>query len=222
MNHYWLLTEPWWGNNDPQWIEKMMLGGPPKKWEGLEGVRSLLYESDHDIIKEVLEDCNKRFPKDRHVTLDIGTYYGCSAILLAKYGKFDVVTIDPNCKFFNGQPETRGPIQQERVKEVRDNFARHKVDHKIIRLDGLSEDIIWPRELSIPFLMIDGSHLELNVLHEYSYFGRFVPKGGYIAFHDYGKPHWPGVVRTAEEAVRFDGFRVSHKQGYLCVLQRED
>ncbi|MGW8181546.1 MAG: hypothetical protein ACWGQW_22685, partial [bacterium] len=88
--------------------------------------------------------------------------------------------------------------------------------------DGLSEDIIWPRELSIPFLMIDGSHLQLNVLHEYSYFGRFVPKGGYIAFHDYGKPNWPGVARVAEEAVRFDGFRVSHKRGYLCVLQRED
>jgi len=207
-----LLTDKWWVN-----LENFHYCG--NKYE-LEGVRSLMHPSDAVLLKKYMKVCNEQFYGPNYKVLDIGTYYGASAIIMAQVSNFDVITIDPNCKI--DHKGNRGPLQEDRVAEVVGNFIRHGVDARIRRLDGLSEDIIWPREWEIPFMLIDGNHHLLNVLHEFYYFGRFVPVGGYVALHDYGKPNWPGVQRVVEEAVRFDGWEISDQEGYMCVLRRKN
>jgi len=205
-----LLTDKWWVD-----VHNTQYCG--NKYE-LEGVKSLMHPSDAELLKKYMRLCNEEFYGTDYYVLDIGTYYGASAIIMAQISNFNVITIDPNCKI---DRKGRGPLQQERVAEVVQNFIRHGVDSRIIRLDGLSEDIIWPRRWEIPFMLIDGDHHLINVLHEYCYFSRFVPKGGYIAFHDYGKPNWPGVQRVIEEACRFDNFSVADQEAYMCILRKD-
>lgn len=173
-----------------------------KAYYRLEGVDSRMYETDKVLIDKYVGICAVRFSHDLYC-LDLGTFMGASAILIAQAGPFRIITVDF--------------ILRDGLK---DNLERHDVSDRIEVRNCPTSVIEWDKEDGICFMLIDASHNLLNVRHDFFYFSRFVPSGGYVAFHDVGKPRWPGILSTINEAVEYDGWRVAEFEGYLCILQK--
>jgi predicted O-methyltransferase YrrM len=66
-------------------------------------------------------------------------------------------------------------------------------------MDSVSAAAAWPGT-PIRLLFIDGHHEYESVKEDFESWQGYVPKGGLIAFHDYG-PSWPGVVRFYDETI---------------------
>jgi predicted O-methyltransferase YrrM len=174
----------------------------PERYQ-LEGVKSLMYETDAKLIKKYMGICSMKFRHPDHVVFDIGTFHGASAIIMATHGHFDIITIDP--------------FPSNTIKR---SFEDHGVADQIIFHEIKSEDYVWPREKKIAFMLIDGLHFLAQVMFEFHYFSKFMPSGGFVAFHDVGKEKWPGFARVIQEAVEVDGWKMVDLEGYMCVLEK--
>ncbi len=174
----------------------------PKRFQ-LEGVESLMYETDFELLTKYGKLASERFPYTGHTILDIGTFHGCSAITMAWASKFDVVTLDPY----------PGP-------NILESFKHHGVAEQVYPVKIKSEDYLWPPGTKIPLMMIDGLHLLTQVKFEFYYFGQHVPVGGFVAFHDVGKAKWTGICDVINEAVLTPHWRIADLEGYMCVLER--
>ena len=75
----------------------------------------------------------------------------------------------------------------------------HDKDGRVIRIWGDSKlaGKRWPMKVDIVF--IDGDHSEAGIRGDIEAWINHVQLDGYIAFHDYGSPHWPDVARVVDE-----------------------
>ncbi len=115
--------------------------------------------------------------------LEIGTFKGQSAILMAK-ARYDirVITIDPHVGTedgFKGSPE-----------EVKKNIFNAMCLMKILHLPISSQE--YEPEAEFDLLFIDGDHSLAAVEFDFKKFLPSVKDDGMILFHDVG--HMPGVT----------------------------
>ncbi len=174
----------------------------PDRYE-METVASMMYETDAHLLMKYARIAEDRFSVDDHVILDIGTFHGASAIIMAKASNFNVITLDPY----------PGP-------DIQRSFRHHGVSDRIEAVTIKSEDYIWDPTIQIPLMMIDGLHYLSQVKFEFYYFGQFVPTGGFVAFHDVGKAKWTGICDVINEAITTPHWRIADLEGYMCVLER--
>lgn len=109
--------------------------------------------------------------------LEIGTFRGLSAVLMAKQRKDAfIITIDPHIGI-----ESSSLTSTEET--ARANFRRFKVESRIHHEKISSQEFKLTKEIDM--LFIDGEHSFAGVSHDYCKFQGYVKKGGYIVFHDY-------------------------------------
>jgi len=148
----------------------------------------------------------------RGAVVELGSYAGRSTIALAygqkaKSGKH-IYTLD--C--------TLHP-------DLKDNLQRAGVSEWVHIHTGRSSKVARNWNRPIELLFIDASHSYLAVRNDIGWWARYVIEGGWIVFHDYGNPMYPGVqvaVRRQLLAKPFQWKTVSDREvGSLYVVQRE-
>jgi len=112
------------------------------------------------------------------VVLEIGTFRGLTAVLMAQQRKdIKVITIDPHI----GVPEMNLYSNPFIVKS---NFEKYNMEKQITHYPVASEEY-EPSE-AYDLIFIDGNHSFESVSHDYYKFEPFVKPGGFIVFHDFG------------------------------------
>ena len=135
-----------------------------------------------------LYDCADNLPKNS-VVVEIGTYRGGSAAIMAAAIKGTVYTIDPDIQLAGNSLFDKGIFFLNNVQFIK----------------GRSEDIEWEEGKLIDMLFIDGSHFYVDVHKD---IGKWVPKvkdGGFICFHDYGS-HTDVTIAINEALMKRIGF----------------
>ena len=140
-----------------------------------------------------LFDLALTLPNNHPVIVEIGSWQGKSALLLAKGIKDKsnpvLYCIDPfnadgdlqSKELYSGAPATLGrSLQEQFIKNMKNN----EVDDLIKILVGYSFDFAADFPEKIDFLFIDGNHDYDVVLRDYRNWSPLLKVGGIIAFHD--------------------------------------
>lgn len=126
---------------------------------------------------EFLASLVRKLP-DNPVILEIGTFRGLSAVIMAQQRKdAKIITIDPHI----GIPEEN---LYSNPYIVEHNFKKYGVISQITHLP-LSSNDYYP-DIKFDLLFIDGDHSYKWVAHDYYKFEQAVKEGGLIVFHDFG------------------------------------
>ena len=110
-----------------------------------------------------LYDCAARLPKDA-VVVEIGTFQGGSAAIMAAAIEGTVYTIDINPKTEPSIPELEN----------------------IQFITGTSKEVAETWDKPIDMLFIDGDHFYVGVHEDIKNWVSKVKDGGIVCFHDYG------------------------------------
>ncbi len=135
------------------------------------------------------------------IAVEVGCWMGSTTILLADLG-FRVFAVD-HWKA-DGTPDS---MMTKKYKELgQENLYKQfctNVDSYLLRsifpLIGSSAIMaeIWPKDLKISFLFIDGAHDYANALADIQAWSPLVAEGGIVAIHDFGV--FSGVSRAVIE-----------------------
>ncbi len=143
------------------------------------------YLSEHPYFQKgeagFLQSLIIELPKNPSI-LEIGTFKGWSAILMAK-SRLDtnIITLDPHV----GIPEDGLSSSPE---EVINNLTVMEVRKHILHLQISSQDFI-PKDYfptNYDLIFIDGDHTFAGVEHDFKKFLPYVKDNGIILFHDNG------------------------------------
>ncbi len=114
------------------------------------------------------------------IILEIGTFKGWSAILMAKLRPdAKIITLDPHIGI-PGHPEINSS-EQEVIKNLMDEKVLNQVQHVVTK----SEDYIINSVFDMVF--IDGGHTFKDVRKDFYKVKDFIKEGGWFVFHDYNE-----------------------------------
>ena len=156
-------------------------------------------------VDGMLSDGEGRFLQllaDSKFVLEIGSYKGRSTIWMAKSATM-VYAVDPF----------------EHMTEFQVNLERHKVDRRVVAIQGFSPGAINNRlDERIEFVFIDGDHSEKAVRADIDAVLPRMTKWGYIAFHDYGREGDAGVKKAVDDFIA-DGAVMMAQVGTVAVVK---
>jgi FkbM family methyltransferase len=146
-----------------------------------------------------------QIPKDGAI-VEIGPYRGMSTCYLgmglviaenttAVLHTIDIWTMGRTGSLRYHLPETP-KIFKEQIISIFGSFPSFIHPHMTTSLRAAAK-----RGKPINLLFIDGSHKYEDVHADWLAWNKFVPIGGYIAFHDHELPKYPGVCRVVDEEV---------------------
>lgn len=148
-------------------------------------------------LMHMVEYINQRQPTLKMNLLEIGCYVGDSTEIFADNFN-QVFCVDP---WENGYDENDAASYQHDmsiVEEQFDNLCKTKLN--IIKMKGKSEDIVMHMENeSLDVVYVDGLHTYEGVVLDIRLWLPKIKKGGFIAGHDYGSKHHPGVKKAVDE-----------------------
>ena len=151
--------------------------------------------------------------------LEIGTFNGRTTINMALNQPKDgeVITIDlPTNK-------TKLPLAETEEKYILGKDSYRQTHAQIKQIYGDSADYDFTDYIDrIDFMFVDGSHSYEYTMHDSKLAYNLVRRGGYILWHDYGSPYWPGVTEALNELYlgNRDFKSLQHIVGTsLCILQ---
>lgn len=147
----------------------------------------------HDMCKWLL---NQNSSLSKKTILEIGTFYGDSAIVFAHYFK-QVVTIDPYDSSVGGIASSLDMfnLYVETIKRLK------KYKNIILHRMTSQEYAGWldPHRRVIDIIYIDGLHTYNAVRQDIKCFLPFLKKDGWLCGHDYRQNKFPGVVQAVNE-----------------------
>ena len=144
---------------------------------------------------DTLQKVSKLLPKDA-IFVNIGAYMESSTACIL-YGRPDIVAYS---------------IDIEMCQNGLDNLE--KLGLSAVRLLGTSQDHGKKWDSEIDMVYIDGDHSYESVKEDIELWVPWVKKNGFIAFHDYGTPHTPGVVKAVDEFVEEYGYPLFLRDGW--------
>ena len=151
--------------------------------------------------------------------LEIGTFNGRTTINMALNQPKDgeVITIDLPTN------ETKLPLAPSEEKYILGKDGGRQTHAQIKQIYGDSADYDFTDYIDkIDFMFVDGSHSYEYTMSDSKLAYNLVRRGGYILWHDYGSPHWPGVTEALNELYlgNRDFKSLQHIVGTsLCILQ---
>lgn len=121
---------------------------------------------------------------DNPVIVNIGACFGTSALAMleARPDAF-IFSLDVNVC----------PLEAEHIRQAGQDARR------VVRVLGASQETLrfWPA-CSVDMVFVDGAHDYAGVCEDARQAMRILKPGGIIAFHDYGTPSLPTVVRAVD------------------------
>jgi predicted O-methyltransferase YrrM len=125
------------------------------------------------------------------VVLEVGTYRGFGAVLMARAGAVRVWAVD----WHRGDPDLG---ERDTLCGWWGNVRRHGVADQVVGLVGRSE-VVLPllRPQSFELAFIDAYHAEEAVRRDIELVLPLMRPAGVLAFHDYSTT-WPGVIRAVD------------------------
>lgn len=139
-------------------------------------VRCGLEQSDMVVIRNLCK--GKR-------CLELGTYYGKSAVFMAEHGAKSVLTID------SYEPKYNIPFS-----DVQENIKKYADKIELVVGKTLEYSFQVP-DNSFDLLFIDAGHWYQDVLQDYLAYINKLVIGGVVLFHDYNEIH-PEVVSAVD------------------------
>lgn len=186
--------------------------------------------------KEAVALCRltQSLPHKEPIVVEIGSWVGKSSVIFGRalrkkqnpklycIDPFDISQEDaPAQARYNKSIETFSKNLEE---TFRSNIARAKLNNIVTVYKGYSHKLVtsW-NDKKINLLFIDGNHLYDNVKRDFTDWSRFIPAGGYVAFHDalFNKPapqfkYYDGPKKVIEEMILSD--RCWEKVTYIDSL----
>lgn len=149
------------------------------------------------------------------VVLEVGTYKGFGAILMAQAGA-TVWAAD----WHRGDADL-GP--RDTLCAWWTNVRRHHVEDQVVGLVGRASQVLpMLRYASFDLAFIDGDHAYEAVREDIENVLPLLRTGGVLAFHDYS-PTWPGVRQAVDELRHRMGRAYPMRiVGSLAVLELAD
>jgi predicted O-methyltransferase YrrM len=151
------------------------------------------------------------------VILEIGTALGRSLINMAVVTDRKMVSIDPHVS----SPEYPQYHRQESLGALKNNIKKLNLEDRIEIIVDYSENVKWDGR-KIAFLHIDGAHDYEHVSYDFCHFQQYIPKGGYVAFHDNNLKYLLDVNRVVVDEVPLFGFELAGREGQTIIFQRGD
>ncbi len=150
------------------------------------------------------QDALLRYGKGASLAVDLGTYRGRSAVILAK-GASKVVTIDNYC-FEEATPEIRAGLMRHA------NITAMHCDTRAAAATFASG--------AVDLLFIDGDHRRDSVLRDYAAWQETLRAGAYVLFHDYCLL-WPEVVHAVNTLLAAGSLREVETCGWILVTEKQ-
>jgi predicted O-methyltransferase YrrM len=174
-------------------------------------------------------DLLARLAQGRRTVVEIGTYEGSSAVVLAEAMSLDsslhlIDSYEGNALLFGWQGTERATRRlMERVTRER---GGPRVEWHVAR----SGDVARGWSTAIDLLFIDGDHTEAGARADWDAFSPFVAVGGVVTFHDArsghpGGPHaHPGPTAVVDSLFRgdapVDGWRIVEEVDSVVAVER--
>lgn len=146
-----------------------------------------------------------RVPKDLAI-VELGSYKGRSTCFLGAGSRAGngahVWAVDT---WTSGTRTVKGYNRPRTFRTFRRQVSGMGLDDLVTWVRGESSQIgkVWTRETGL--LFIDACHTEKSVRKDVTLWAPWVVPGGWIAFHDYGKPGLEGLTRVVDEDVAGSG-----------------
>lgn len=158
----------------------------------------------------MLADLAARVAKT-YAIVEIGAYKGKSTCWLAAGAQDGKGAYVYSVDLWDPQAHSQGSIFA--APNIFDEWQRQTsemgMSEFITPLKGASLDQAaqWDPKKKIGLLFIDGNHHYKQARADFDAWTQFVPKGGFVVIHDYGKPRWvKDVDRLVNETLKGDGW----------------
>jgi predicted O-methyltransferase YrrM len=146
------------------------------------------------------------------IVLEVGTFKGFGAILMAQAGARMVHAVD----WHRGDGDL-GP--RDTLCAWWTNVRRHHVEDQVVGHVGRSVDVLPTFEpQSFDFAFVDADHQYEAVVRDLHLVIPLVRPAGVIACHDYSSV-WPGVVQAVDELVAHPEYALLRVVDSLAVVQ---
>lgn len=160
---------------------------------------------------------------DNAVMLEIGSFRGTSAIAMSLGAKQAGKTFTMYCVDMWMRGIKLCGIEYHGVqtfKDYIDNLIKFDLLFSTVPIMALSSEanVIW--KLPIDLLFIDADHKYAPVNYDAKQWGKFVKRGGYIAFHDYGG-RFTGVAQTIKELFINDQWDDTHQVNSIWSARKK-
>lgn len=146
-----------------------------------------------------------------HVILGIGSYQGCSDIVMTTYSDVPVYAID----FHQVGEGDDYPFGEADRRAWTENVLEFDVAHKVRPINLPSKDVARVWKLPIGLAFIDGSHSYEAVRDDIAGFLPFVVPSGIVAFHDIQAPQ---ILRAIEGRAELQLIEVVAATGFYRRL----
>jgi MMP 1-O-methyltransferase len=164
-----------------------------RDWPRIDMIEGWLFKPEAEVLYSLASGCDGAI-------VEIGSWKGRSSVCLGFGSRNNprqpfVYCIDP----FTGSREHREVDPMVNTwKEFRKNIENCGMDSIIHPMMRTSREAYNNFSGKIGLLFIDGSHEYEDVEFDFLSWRKFVPKGGWICFHDY---NWPGPMQVVYEYV---------------------
>jgi predicted O-methyltransferase YrrM len=170
-----------------------------------------------------------RLAQGRRVVVEIGTYEGSSAVVLAEAMSLDATlhlidSYEGNALLFGWQGTERA------TRRLMDRVARERGGPLVEWHVARSGEVAGSWSGDIDFLFIDADHTEAGARADWEAFSGFVVPGGVVAFHDARSGHeggpfaHPGPTAVVDSLFRGDarteGWRIVEEVDSVVAVER--
>lgn len=188
-------------------------------------VRKRLSSIDSAMSQEEADALWDLAAEARGTIVDIGTFHGYSAILMAMASEAHgtrqrVVTVDPFLNYLNdrGNPVPAFDARRFFVQHVKRLELGRRIVHLEMTAQAAAGHYWSDQHKEIGLLFIDGDHRPPAPIRDLEAWGWLVPSSGRVAVHDM----WlPGPVEAVESALE-DGWEEESRVSTLSVLRRKE
>ena len=144
-------------------------------------------------MRDLLDECAKKTRVKKF--LELGSFVGNSAIILAKHGVVICADRFSNNMKWWGKPER---IYPDTLKSFWENVGKNKLIENVIAFKGEHKDFYNKISGKFGLIYIDGGHTIKDLIPAIEYSLKHLDEDGYLIFHDYGNENWSDVKKVVD------------------------
>lgn len=187
----------------------------------MEAIDGWLTAAEADLLLAGVRDAIGRFPSVPTV-VEIGSYAGRSTAVIASAATavrrdVRVYAIDPHEGYVTDNDLGLQSSGETTLERFRAHISAASLEHAVVAITKPSYEVDWHRPIA--FLYIDGLHDAENVARDFNHFERWLPVGGYVAFHDYSD-EWPAVRAFVDQITDEHRFEPLQTIESMILLRR--